>query len=405
MQTTNVVISLYICRMVSFDNTEIAFAGKNDSDLQWSYRLFKMIGKPWLVKFGTVATNIAFAIHLPIKGLIKKTIFKQFCGGETITDCAVKIKELSDFGIGTILDYSVEGKSGESDLDRTRDEIISTIQTAKDNPKIPFAVFKVTGIVRTDLLEKVNTSDQELTAQEKTDYSKALARVHAICKTAYEANVPVFIDAEDSWFQDAIDRMANAMMAMYNKEKAIIFNTLQMYRHDRLAFLKKTHQEGISGGYYLGIKLVRGAYMEKEREKAEKEGYPSPIHATKAATDTDYDLALTYMVENIDRFSICAGTHNEQSSLHLINLLSAKGIEKSDSRVHFAQLLGMSDHISYNVAHEGYLVAKYVPYGPVKEVMPYLLRRAQENTSVAGQMGRELSLIVKEKKRRKLVKG
>lgn len=391
--------------MVSFDNTEIAFAGKNDGDLQWSYRLFKMIGKPWLVKFGKVATNIAFAIHLPIKGLIKKTIFKQFCGGETIQDCAVKIKELSDFGIGTILDYSVEGKSGESDLDHTRDEIISTVQTAKNNPKIPFAVFKVTGVVRTDLLEKVNSSEQELSAQEKADYTKALARVNAICKAAHEANVPLFIDAEDSWFQDAIDRMVNAMMAMYNKEKAIIFNTLQMYRHDRLAFLKKTHQEGIAGGYYIGIKLVRGAYMEKERERAEKEGYPSPIHATKAATDTDYDLALTYMVENIDRFAICAGTHNEQSSLHLINLLAAKGIEKSDSRIHFAQLLGMSDHISYNVAHAGYLVAKYVPYGPVKEVMPYLLRRAQENTSVAGQMGRELSLIVKEKKRRKLVKG
>lgn len=391
--------------MVSFDNTEIAFAGKNDGDLQWSYRLFKMIGKPWLVKFGKIATNIAFAIHLPIKGLIKKTIFKQFCGGETIQDCAVKIKELSDFGIGTILDYSVEGKSGESDLDHTRDEIISTIQTAKNNPKIPFAVFKVTGVVRTDLLEKVNSTEQELSAQEKADYTKALARVNAICKAAHEANVPLFIDAEDSWFQDAIDRMVNAMMAMYNKEKAIIFNTLQMYRHDRLAFLKKTHQEGIAGGYYIGIKLVRGAYMEKERERAEKEGYPSPIHSTKAATDTDYDLALTYMVENIDRFSICAGTHNEQSSLHLINLLAAKGIDKSDSRVHFAQLLGMSDHISYNVAHAGYLVAKYVPYGPVKEVMPYLLRRAQENTSVAGQMGRELSLIVKEKKRRKLVKG
>lgn len=405
MQTTNVVISIYICHMVSFENTEIAFAGKNDSDLQWSYRLFKMIGKPWLVKFGKVATNIAFSIRLPIKWLIKKTIFKQFCGGETITDCKVKIEELSDFGIGTILDYSVEGKSGESHLDHTRDEIISTIQTAKNNPKIPFAVFKVTGIVRTDLLEKVNSSEQELSTQEKADYTKALARVNAICKAAYEANVPVFIDAEDSWFQDAIDRMVNAMMAMFNKEKAIIFNTLQMYRHDRLAFLKKTHQEGIAGGYYVGIKLVRGAYMEKERERSEKEGYPSPIHATKAATDNDYDLALTYMVENIDRFSICAGTHNEQSSLHLINLLAANGIEKSDPRVHFAQLLGMSDHISYNVAHAGYLVAKYVPYGPVKEVMPYLLRRAQENTSVAGQMGRELSLIVKEKKRRKLVKG
>ena len=390
--------------MISFDNTEIAFAGKSDNDLQWSYRLFKMIGMPWLVKFGKVATNVAFAIHLPIKGLIKKTIFKQFCGGENIQDCAGKIEELGQFNIGTILDYSVEGKTSEADLDRTRDEIIASIATAKKNKHIPFAVFKVTGVAQTSILRKANSGTEDLSEADRKGLAIAMQRVDAICKAAYEANVPVFIDAEDSWFQDCIDRIVNAMMSKYNKEKALIFNTLQMYRHDRLAFLKKTHLEAVAGPYFVGIKMVRGAYMEKEREVAAKEGYPSPIHATKADTDKDYDLGLAYIVEHIEQFALCAGTHNEQSSLRLVELMKEKGLNPKDPRLFFAQLLGMSDHISFNVAHEGYNVAKYVPYGPVKEVMPYLLRRAQENTSVAGQMGRELSLIVKEKKRRKALK-
>ena len=389
--------------MISFDNTEVAFAGKSDNDLQWSYRLFNLIGKPWLVKFGKVATNLAFTLRLPIKGLIKKTIFKHFCGGESIPDCDAKIAELGKYNVGTILDYSVEGKSSDEDLDRTRDEIISSILTGKSNQHIPFAVFKVTGIARTDLLRKANKPNAELTDQEKKDFVAATARVDAICKAAYEADVPVFIDAEDSWFQDVIDRMANAMMAKYNKEKSIVYNTLQMYRHDRLAFLKKTYQEAIAGNYYPGIKMVRGAYMEKEREAAEKEGYPSPIQPDKEATDRDYNLGLDFILEHIDRFALCAGTHNEESSNHLIKLMEKYEVQPNDKRIFFAQLLGMSDHISFNVAHAGYNVAKYVPYGPVKEVMPYLLRRAEENTSVAGQMGRELSLIVKEKKRRKAV--
>ncbi len=396
-------IRLYLC-MISFDNTEIAFAGKSDSDLQWSYRLFKMIGKPWLVKFGKVATNAAFALHLPVKGMIKKTIFKQFCGGETIADCNGKIAALNQYKIGTILDYSVEGKSEDDDLDNTRDEIIRTIEAAKKNNSIPFAVFKVTGIMRTDLLRKANDPSTALNEQEKKDFADAFARIDAICNAAFEADVPVFADAEDSWFQDAIDRMVNAMMAKYNKEKAIVYNTIQMYRHDRLAFLKKTLTDAKQGNYFIGIKLVRGAYMEKEREEAAKGGYPSPIQPDKAATDRDYDEALKLMVEEIDRCSFCAGTHNEKSSLCLVELMNQHGIPKDDQRVYFAQLLGMSEHISYNLAHAGYNVAKYVPYGPVKEVMPYLIRRAEENTSVAGQTGRELSLIIKEKRRRKASK-
>ncbi len=390
--------------MISFDNTEIAFAGKSDSDLQWSYRLFKMIGKPWLVKFGKVATTVAFAIRLPIKGLIKKTIFKHFCGGETIQDCERKISELNQFSIGTILDYSVEGKTSDADLDHTRDEIIASIAKAKGNPTIPFAVFKVTGVAQTAILQKANKGEADLQQADLEGLKAAMARVDAICRAAHQADVPVFIDAEDSWFQDTIDRMVNAMMSKYNKEKVIVFNTLQMYRHDRLEFLKSTYKQAVAGDYFVGIKMVRGAYMEKEREMAIKEGYPSPIHATKADTDRDYNLGLAFVIENIDRFALCAGTHNEQSSLRLVELITEKGLNPHDSRLYFAQLLGMSDHISYNVAHAGYNVAKYVPYGPIKEVMPYLLRRAEENTSVAGQMGRELSLIVKEKKRRQAIK-
>ena len=388
--------------MISFDNTEIAFSGKSNSDLNWSYRLFNLMGKPWLVKLGKGLTNFAFRLHLPVKGLIKKTIFKQFCGGESIQDCDQKISELDDFNIGTILDYSVEGKESLADLEATKNEIIDTIKKGHNTSAIPFAVFKVTGVSRFSLLEKANDGVEHLSQKEKEEFNAVLRRVDAICKTAHELDCAVFIDAEDSWIQDAIDKMADAMMAKYNKEKAIVYNTLQMYRHDRLDFLKQSHLKAKANGYTLGVKLVRGAYMEKERERAEEKGYPSPIQPDKKSTDRDYDLALKYMVDHIDEIAICAGTHNEESSALLASLMNEKNIAKNHPHAYFAQLLGMSDHISYNLAHNGFNVAKYVPYGPIKEVMPYLIRRAEENTSVAGQMGRELSLIVKEKKRRKL---
>ncbi|MCH2233990.1 MAG: proline dehydrogenase family protein [Crocinitomicaceae bacterium] len=388
--------------MISFENTEIAFAGKSDKDLAWSHRLFKLMGKPWLVSLGKGLTNFALAIRLPIRGIIKKTIFRQFCGGENIQECRTKIQELANYKVGTILDYSVEGKTTEEDLDKTRDEIIATITEAKKNDSIPFSVFKVTGIAQTDVLRKANKSIENLSESESANFAIAKKRVEAICQAAFDANVPVFIDAEDSWFQDIIDALATEMMERYNSEKAIVFNTIQMYRHDRLAFLQKSMEEALSKGYHLGIKLVRGAYMEKEREVAQEEGYPSPIQPDKATTDRDYDLALEYLVKNIDKAAICAGTHNENSSLYLVELMEEHGISKDDKRVYFAQLLGMSDHISFNLTHAGYNVAKYVPYGPVKEVIPYLMRRAQENTSVAGQTGRELKLILEEKQRRKL---
>lgn len=387
--------------MISFDNTEIAFKSKSDKDLKRAYWLFKIVGIPASVKFGKVATSLAFNLHLPINGIIKKTIFKQFCGGETIEDCAKAIEHLNEFHIGTILDYSVEGKTSDEDFEKTTLEIIATIEKAKGNKAIPFAVFKVTGITRFGLLEKANDLNNSLTASEKKEFQELVERVDRICKKAFENNVPVFVDAEDSWIQDTIDRLTESMMVKYNKETSIIFNTFQMYRHDRLAYIHNCLNEAKIGGYHYGIKLVRGAYMEKERERAIEKGYPSPIQPNKEACDKDYNVALEYILEHLDVASLCAGTHNELSSAYLAKLMTEKKLDKTDNRIYFAQLLGMSDHISFNLSNANYNVAKYVPYGPIKEVMPYLLRRAEENTSVAGQTGRELTLINKEINRRK----
>lgn len=389
--------------MLSFNNTEIAFSGKTNNDLNRSYWLFKMVSNPTFVNVGQVLTNFAIKTYLPIKGLIKATIFKQFCGGETIIECDKTIKELGRFNIGTILDYSVEGKESEHDFDACATETIATIAKAKNNSLIPFSVFKVTGLARLGLLEKV-TADQSLTSDEKKEFERIEHRVDRICKAAHDAGTPVFIDAEESWIQKAIDDLANKMMALYNIQKPIVYNTFQMYCKDKLAYLKHSFNIAQQSNYYLGAKLVRGAYMEKERARAIEKKYPSPIQDKKEDTDSDYDAALLFCVENVDRIAICAGTHNENSSMNLVQLMKDKNIKETNKHIFFSQLLGMSDHISYNLADAGYNVAKYVPYGPVNEVLPYLIRRAQENTSVKGQTGRELSLIIKEKQRRKLSK-
>ena len=387
--------------MKTFENTEIAFRSKNDADLNRAFWLFKIIGNPSVVKFGKWATNLALSISLPIDLIIKKTIFKQFCGGTTIQDCEQTIQQLSSYNIGTILDYSVEGKIKEEDFEKTTDEIIATIVRASKDTKIPYAVFKVTGIATFSLLEKANCIENELTENEKKSFASIVSRVDRICKSGFDCGIPVFIDAEESWIQDTIDRLAQTMMAKYNRDKAIVFNTIQMYRHDRLDFLMKAIHDSKVNGYHYGIKLVRGAYMEKERARALQMNYPSPIQPNKIATDNDYNKALSVILENFNHLSLCAGTHNEESSLLLTELLEKFNINKDDQRIYFAQLLGMSDHISYNLSSEGFNVAKYVPYGPIKEVLPYLLRRADENTSVAGQTSRELSLLSKEKERRK----
>lgn len=396
--------------MISFDNTEIAFRSKNKQDLQRAYLLFKIIGAPAIVKLGKIVTPIALRLRLPINGLIKKTIFKQFCGGETIADCDPAITSLHAFGIGTILDYSVEGKTKEEDFEYTTQIIIQTIEKSATDKRIPFAVFKVTGIGQHHLLELVceqirasrkGIELRPFTHQENEQIKAIIDRIDRICAAAAKHQTRLFIDAEETWIQTAIDQWTFEMMCKYNTNHCIVYNTIQMYRHDRLTYLKTECERAKNAGIQYGVKLVRGAYMEKERARAQTMSYPSPIQPNKASTDQDYDAALDFLVANKAVFSVCAGTHNENSSMYLATLLHKEQIVPSDSKFYFAQLLGMSDHISYNLSDAGYKVAKYVPFGPVEEVLPYLLRRADENTSVAGQTSRELGLIIKEKARRK----
>lgn len=386
-------------KKINFDNTEIAFRSKSKSELNSAYWLFKIMSSNFLTQVGPPVTNLFLNIGLPIQGLIKSTIFKQFCGGETIAECEHTIQQLSAGKVGTILDYSVEGEEHEHVFDATCAEIIRTIDRAAGDKRIPITVFKITGIGRFGLLEKLDAK-LELTDAEKAEYEKVKRRCERICRTAFEKDVPVMIDAEESWIQDTIDDLALDMMILFNKEKLIIYNTYQLYRHDKLADLKADHLVAKEAGFILGVKIVRGAYMEKERKRALEKGYTSPIQPDKAATDTDYNAALIYCAANIEQIGVVCGTHNEASCKLFAELLDEKQISHSHPHAYFAQLLGMSDNLSFNLSDAGYNVAKYVPYGPVKAVMPYLFRRAQENTSIAGQTTRELDLIVKEKNRR-----
>ncbi|MDQ3050479.1 MAG: proline dehydrogenase family protein [Bacteroidota bacterium] len=389
-----------LTRLVDFDNLEVAFAGRSDADLTRAYWLFKAMSSNLLVNNGPVLLDVALKLQLPVIPVIRATIYKHFCGGESIADCNKTIAALKKKGIGSVLDYSVEGAESEENFEHTTAEIIATILRAKGDTAIPFCVFKITGVARMEILEKAG-SGNILSATEKNEYDQVWLRVNKICAAAAENDVRIFIDAEDSWIQQAIDDMAEAMMQKYNSKKAIVYNTIQLYRTDRLEFLKLSHQKSEAGNYILGLKLVRGAYMEKERARAAEKNYPSPIQPNHAATNRDYDAALTYCIEHFGAIAVCAGTHNEASSHLLVQLMYAKNIPHNHPDIWFSQLLGMSDHISSNLAAAGYNVAKYVPYGPVKSVLPYLIRRAQENTSIAGQTGRELKMIVAEKKRRK----
>lgn len=390
--------------LLSFENTAIAFKGKDDAALRRSYWLFKLIGNPSMVRIGGTLTNFALGIGFPIGWLIKNNIFAQFCGGETVEECKAASARLAEYGIGTILDYSVEGKEKESDFDATADEIICTIDAAKGNPHIPFCVFKVTGIARFELLEKQNEVVRgtltQLAEKDQAEWNRVVQRVLLICQAAYDADQRIFIDAEDSWIQDAIDALCHDMMEKFNHQAPIVYNTVQLYRHDRLEFLKNAHAWAKEKGLHYAVKLVRGAYMEKEGKRAAEMGYQNPIQPSKEATDNDFNAGVKYCLDNLQNMALCCGSHNEESSMLLAQWMEERGVVKNDNRVAFAQLFGMSDHISYNLADAGYNVVKYLPYGPIKEVMPYLLRRAQENTSVKGQTSRELGLILKERRRR-----
>ncbi|MFM2208300.1 MAG: hypothetical protein RL213_2275 [Bacteroidota bacterium] len=383
----------------TFEDTQTAFASKSDQDLLRAYWLFKVISFNWLVKISPPLVNAAIALRLPIKPLISATVFRHFCGGETISDCEKTIRTLYSFKVGTILDYSVEGKESETDFEHCLENTLATIRRAKGDPAVPFSVFKPTGIARFALLEKLNAR-LPLSVEEAEENTRFRNRFDTICRTASEYGVPVFIDAEESWIQDAIDDIATEMMSRYNRERVIVYNTVQLYRHDRLAYLTSAIGKAKAEGYKAGYKLVRGAYMEKERARAQKMGYPSPIQPDKSATDRDYNAALETCIGHLEHVAVCVGSHNEESNLLMTRLMERNGIVAGHPHIWFSQLYGMSDHITFNLSSAGYNVAKYVPYGPVTAVLPYLIRRAQENTSVAGQTGRELRLIMSERKRR-----
>ncbi len=388
------------CFMISFENTAIAFRIKSDKDLIKALILFRAISNKALVKMGGVFSRLAINLRLPINWIVKPTIYSHFCGGETIKDCLPTIEKLALYKVKSVLDYSVEGGENPDQINAALEENLRTITNAAGNKNIPFTVFKPTAFCKSDVLRK-KSAGEELNSKELREAELFHCRFDKLCSTAYENDVRVMIDAEDYCYQNFVDEVVNEMAEKYNKEKAIVYNTYQMYRWDRLDVFMRDLMIARSKNFYLGIKFVRGAYMERERRRAAEQGYPSPIHPDKASTDTDYDAALKFAVENIDRVSIFNGTHNEESSRYLTKLMKEHKIARNDERCYFSQLYGMSDHISFNLAHEGYNIAKYLPYGPVRYVLPYLIRRTEENTSIAGQTSRELTLILNERKRRK----
>ncbi len=383
-----------------FSNTEIAFQIKTDTELERAYFLFKMIQKEPLVRIGTAVTNFALKTRLPVEKLIRMTVFDHFCGGVTEDDCLPTIEKMHSKNVHSILDYSVEGKESEQQFDHALEKTMKTIEFAKEKESIPFAVFKPTGFGRLELYQKV-TEKALLSSDEQKEWDKVVNRYQKVGQMAFDFDVPLLIDAEESWMQGAADDLIENLMVQFNKVKSIVFGTLQMYRWDRLDYLKELYERAEAQGFYIGMKLVRGAYLEKENERAEEFGYATPICGSKEATDKNYDDALRYMADH-KKMSIYAGTHNEESTYLLMQLADDANLEKNDSRLWFGQLYGMSDHISFNLATQGYNVSKYLPFGPVRDVMPYLIRRAEENTSVAGQTSRELNLLKTERKRRKI---
>lgn len=401
---------------ISFDNTEFAFEYKSDKQLKKARFLFSLMGKPWVVKLGTRLTPWAIKSGLPVKGIIRDTIFAQFVGGETLEETTKVSETLGKYNVQVILDYGVEGKEGEQNFDHASDEFVRVINYAGHEPNVPFMSVKVTGFARFGLLEKLDKNMgavqgtlmkrflkvvEELNSEEKEEWHRVRHRMMKICETAAKNNVGVFVDAEETWIQDPVDALTILMMDTFNKEKCVVYNTIQHYRHDRLQFLKDSYEAAVERNFILGAKLVRGAYMEKERKRAEEMGYPSPIQPDKESTDRDYNAGVTFCLEHIDRVSLIVASHNEYSNLLATKLLQQKGLSLTHPHVHWSQLYGMSDNITFNLAHAGCSVSKYLPFGPIKDVIPYLMRRAQENTSVKGQTGRELGLINKELKRRK----
>ncbi|MBX9779204.1 MAG: proline dehydrogenase family protein [Chitinophagaceae bacterium] len=391
---------------ISFDNTENAFAYKSDKELKSAKFLFSTMGYPWFVQIGTRLTPFVMKTGLPVHGIIRKTIFKQFVGGETLVETAQVGEILGKYGIKVILDYGVEGKEGEENFDRATDEFIRVIEYAATQTNIPFISVKITGLARFSLLQRLNEAPRLRSGihdneEENAEWDRVRDRMYSICEIAAEKGIGVLIDAEESWIQDPIDRLTMEVMEEFNKEKVVVYNTIQLYRHDRLRFLELSHKIAQEQGFKLGVKLVRGAYMEKERSKSAERGQPSLIQKDKAATDADFNAAVRYCLDHVDTVAVIIASHNEESNLLAAKLIHEKNLPHNHPHIHFSQLYGMSDNITFNLAKEGFSVSKYLPFGPIRDVIPYLMRRAKENSSVSGQTGRELLLIKRELERRK----
>ncbi|MDR2388406.1 MAG: proline dehydrogenase family protein [Tannerellaceae bacterium] len=387
--------------MLDFNNTEIAFASKSESELKNAYCLFSIMKHPGIVRLGKWASHIALKIHFPLGWIMKPTLYKQFVGGETLQDCIKYIEQLKHGNVRSTLDYSAESEQTPEGIRATLEETIRSIDFAKETPGIAYAVFKPSTITTDNLLSKASEKKEKLTVEEIKAFREFRERFMQLCERACRNNVRILVDAEDYCFQDAIDDLTDEAMRRFNKERAIVFATLQMYRHDRMPYLRRIYDDAVEKTYYPGIKFVRGAYMEEERKRAERMGYPDPICKNKQETDDNFDAGVQFVVEHIDRMELFMGTHNETSNYKLASLMDTHRLERNTPRIYFSQLLGMSDNISFNLAHEGYNVTKYVPYAKVRDVLPYLLRRAEENTSVAGQTGRELRMLKAEMERRK----
>ncbi len=385
---------------INFDDLTGPLRHKTIGELRAASFVFRTIQSPWLMKMGRGLARLGLSLRIPGTAYaIQQTVFRQFCGGTTVEEAVERAGRLYQRGIACILDYAVEGEDDEADFDRVTDEILRVVDVTAERPEIAFAAVKMTGMARFALLAKI-ARGEELTENEQDEFERAEKRIERVCERAAKSGTAIFVDAEHSWIQAPIDETVEKLMQRYNANGAVLHTTVQLYLSNGLDFLSRSIDRARAGGYRLGVKLVRGAYMEKENERAEKMEYPSPVQPSKTATDEAYDKGLTLCLENLDVVSVCAATHNITSTRHLISEMARLGIPKDDSRVTASQLLGMFDRITVPMAEHGYNVLKYLPYGGIRDAFPYLLRRADENKSVADQLGRELDAVRAELRRR-----